>query len=190
LEEIGQVSGSVRRGLANGIRQQLQRLYHDQIQALRDYYGRRYESILDQTKIETSVDEMQIEREWATAAEHMTQGFRAAAQNSVPVMLRNNVDKRDFEYVKVLEGLIKDMMESTERRKDDLVEMGLVNDDRDGNDAGNKKKRRINIPRWLERFAARAFVFGVNYIQGWLAWQGIKRAALERDRIMPKFPLF
>jgi hypothetical protein len=31
---------------------------------------------------------------------------------------------------------------------------------------------------------------GVNYIQGWLAWQGIKKAAEQRDKDMPKFPLF
>jgi hypothetical protein len=105
-------------------------------------------------------------------------------------MFRHDVDQKDFEHVTVLEGLLKDMMESTERRRDDLLEMALVQDDRDENNVGRDKQRRIRIPRWLERFAARAFVFGVNYIQGWLAWQGIKRAALERDRNMPKFPLF
>jgi hypothetical protein len=38
--------------------------------------------------------------------------------------------------------------------------------------------------------AARALVLGVNYLQGWLAWQAVQRAAAQRDREMPKFPLF
>jgi hypothetical protein len=50
--------------------------------------------------------------------------------------------------------------------------------------------RPKRVARWYEKLAARALVLGVNYLQGWLAWQGIQRAALQRERNMPKFPLF
>ena len=44
--------------------------------------------------------------------------------------------------------------------------------------------------KWYEKVAAKAFVFAFNYFQGWLAYQGIKRAAAQRDAHLPKFPLF
>ena len=43
---------------------------------------------------------------------------------------------------------------------------------------------------WYKKLVARALMLGVNYGQGWLALQGIKRAARERDENLPKFPLF
>jgi hypothetical protein len=195
MEDSGKVSPSLRHSLIRGIRKQLERLYGEQLQALRNYYGQRYENILDKTKVkDDGTNAMEVEREWATSAEHMTQGFRAAAQNSIPPMFRNQMDQKDFAHAHVLEGLIKDMLESTERRKDEQNLSNMALDVGDDNDAkggvGNMKRRSIKVPKWLERLAARTFVFGVNYLQGWLAWQGIKRAALERDRNMPKFPLF
>ena len=51
-------------------------------------------------------------------------------------------------------------------------------------------KFKASIPNWAKKLAARGIMLGVNYAQGWLAWQGLKRAAAERDRKMPKFPLF
>ena len=41
-----------------------------------------------------------------------------------------------------------------------------------------------------EKLAAKVMVFGIIYLQGWLAYQGIKKAAEDRDKMMPKFPLF
>ncbi|KAG7366713.1 hypothetical protein IV203_029383 [Nitzschia inconspicua] len=192
MEDSGEVSPSLRRGLTRGIRKQLRRLYKDQLQALRNYYGQRYESILEKTKFEDGANVVEVEREWVTSAEHMTQGFRAAAQSAIPAMFRNKDDEKDFEYTEALQGLIKDMLESTERRKDEqsLSEMALADEEGGEDGVGNKKRWGIKIPKWLERVAARAFVFGVNYLQGWLAWQAVRRAALERDRLMPKFPLF
>jgi hypothetical protein len=160
---------------------ELHRLYKDQLQALRDYYGRRYE-----TTLEAHEDD---EGEWASAAEYATQGFQAAAQHAVPTLCQAGGElaafASDFGFVDVLQGLIKDMMEATQLRKD---EQSLALDDDEDDDDLSRKSRRV--PKWLEKLAARVFVLGVNYIQGWLAWQGVKRAALERDRNMPKFPLF
>jgi hypothetical protein len=85
-------------------------------------------------------------------------------------------------------------MEATERRKNDQSIASMLleeeEDDDEGSTSTNTRKRKRRVPKWLERIAARTFVFGVNYFQGWLAWQGIRRAAIERDRNQPKFPLF
>jgi hypothetical protein len=89
--------------------------------------------------------------------------------------------------VDALQGLIKDMMEATQLRKD---EQSLAFEDYDDDDDAFELSGKRRVPKWLKKLAARGFALGVNYIQGWLAWQGIKRAALERDKNMPKFPLF
>jgi hypothetical protein len=201
LDKNGHIPSSLRRGLLRSVTKRVQILYKDQLQALRNYYGQRYEEILDdvQQSDMDSDDNKKMspeekEQRWATAAEHMTEGFQAAAKNAVP-----SVDGKDMDnvsHVDVLQGLINDMIEATERRKDEesLADI-LMEDDEDDFDSQNqsgasKRRRRPKVPKWLERIAARAFVFGVNYLQGWLAWQGIKRAALERDKNQPKFPLF
>eukprot|EP00957_Ditylum_brightwellii_P107245 8183357-Ditylum_brightwellii.AAC.1 len=44
-----------------------------------------------------------------------------------------------------------------------------------------RMKKRKGPVKWYEKLAARALVLGVNYLQGWLALQGIRRAAAERD---------
>lgn len=200
LENESGMNKSFRRGLMKGIVVEVQRLYYDQLQALRNYYGQRYDSILDE-EIEEDTENEIIEQRWATAAQHLTQAFECAAQNAIPEMYRTdpknikdgNKSKSEvsFDYVNELQGLIRDMIESTERRKEERnVAMIIEEDVSETNPTSAKKIRLPEVPKWVERLAARAFVFGVNYFQGWLAWQGIKRAALERDRNQPKFPLF
>ena len=83
-----------------------------------------------------------------------------------------------------LQGLIKDMMEATQSRQDEQS-MAMEEESDEEEEILSR-----HPPKWYEKLAARAFVLGVNYLQGWLAWQGVKRAAIERDRNMPKFPLF
>lgn len=206
LQGKGGMHESFRRGLMNGIVLEAQRLYKDQLQALRNYYGQRYESILNEEVEDNIHNDESIEQKWAVGAEHMTQGFLAAALNAVPAMYRTELkDGKDgivirseaaFDHSGALQGLIQDMIESTERRKEELnmASILVANDEKEeatGSTSTSARKYRLpTLPKWLERLAARAFVFGVNYIQGWLAWQGIKRAALERDRNQPKFPLF
>jgi hypothetical protein len=185
MEEAGQLSPSLYKGLNNGIAKQIQRLYKDQLQSLRNYYGQRYEAILKDDTVEEAEKEWQI----AAAAQHMTQGFQAAAQNAIPEIYKAS---GEFEHRDVLNGLLSDMLEATERLKDNKTLTSMALDDDEGleTESGKTKRRSFKVPNWLERIAARAFVFGVNYLQGWLAWQGIKRAAMERDREQPKFPLF
>ena len=206
LQKETKTPDSFRRGLMKGIVNEVQRLYKDQLQALRNYYGQRYEAILDE-KVDAKDDsDESTERRWAIGAEHMTQAFLAAAQNTVPAIYRvspkdgrlgiKNNSTVSFDHIDALQGLVRDMIESTERRKDEqnVANLLAVEDDDEGKtDSASTSARKFRLPKLpkrLERLAARAFVFGVNYIQGWLAWQGIKRAALERDRNQPKFPLF
>jgi len=206
LIEDKAMHASFRRGLMKGIIVETQRLYNDQLQALRNYYGKRYESLLAEDLEDYVNDQETIERKWAIGAEHMTQAFLAAARNAVPAMYQANPKEKkhntrplyeaSFDHVDALQGLLQDMIESTERCKDEQnVATILVDTEREEGSSksaapSTRKIRMPKLPKWLERLAARAFVFGVNYIQGWLAWQGIKRAALERDRTQPKFPLF
>jgi hypothetical protein len=130
------------------------------------------------------------------------QAFRKAAQDAVPELARrgNPFRDMDLDYVNVLQGLLADMQEAISLRES-LVDLDNYNDIPD-DDVDDAKRggglwgfiRRGRQPgaaaTWYEKFAARAFVLSVNYVQGWLAWQALQRAALEREREMPKFPIF
>ena len=152
-------------------------LYQRHLESLRNYFGRRYEIALDA--------DGSTEQDWTQAAAHMTEGFRAAAQHAIPELCRpgNELRDSDFEYVVQLQGLISDMMEATQLRRD---EESLALGDEDDDVEGTVRRPA----KWYEKLAARALVLGINYLQGWMAWEAIKRAAIERDRNMPKFPLF
>ena len=90
----------------------------------------------------------------------------------------------DLDYVGSFAGLLADMQQATEL-EEALFDM---DEEEEADVAENHAARRP--AKWYEKVAARGLVLGVNYLQGWLAWQGIRRAALERERKMPKFPLF
>jgi hypothetical protein len=207
----GLVPYALYNALMQKVRNEVERLYKDHLQALRNYYGQRYESMIFSLgggkQQGTGGSLADVERQRAEAAEYATNGFVAAARNAVPAIYgettktasgSNSGGRIEFDHVDSYRGLIQDMMEATQRLEDEqsLADMLMEDDDDDdvgwdgpaGTAASTRKRRRI--PKWLERIAARVFVFGVNYIQGWLAWQGIKRAALDRDRNQPKFPLF
>jgi hypothetical protein len=175
-QQLQQTPSATRLQILLRLAAELRRLYKEQLESLRDYYGKRYETVL----------ETQNQEEWTEAAAHMTEGFRAAAQHAIPTLCQISGELRDadFEYVMALQGLIKDMMEATQSRQD---EQSMAMEDESDEDDESLSR---HPPKWYEKLAARAFVLGVNYLQGWLAWQGVKRAAIERDRNMPKFPLF
>jgi hypothetical protein len=142
-----------------------------------------------ETALDRSEDADDRDDQWSNAAAKVTDRFRKAAISAVPKLAREGGVFRDMdlEYVASLQGLVSDMMEATESRQ--TLEDALAEDDDDSDqvEGGSKKKRPA---KWYEKLAARALMLSVNYLQGWLAWQGVKRAALERDRNMPKFPLF
>ena len=182
LAELQGMPSSFRSELMTPVVSELHRLYKDHLQTLRDYYGRRYEKVLAESK---------DEGEWASSAEHFMQGFQAAAINSVPYLCKPNEALADwtnlFDSTSSLQGLISDMLEATQIRKD---EQSLAFEGGESDEDSSPRGRFHQMPRWLKKIAGRALMLGVNYIQGWLVWQGVKRAAIERDRSMPKFPLF
>ncbi len=146
-------------------------LYNNQLQSLREHFGRKYEKALEENPDD---NEAQVE-----AVARITDGFRVAAQHAIPGLCREGqrlVDA-DFSYVSSLQGLLSDMMEATSMRQD-------VDEETEPAEEGSSPTK------WYKKVAAQALMVGVNYIQGWLAWQGIKKAAEQRDRDMPKFPLF
>jgi len=178
FNELEHFPPSLRTGFMQRLVSEVQQLYKDQLQSLRDYYGKRYELSLEREDDETA---------WAVEAEHLTQGFQAAAQHAVPMICQDGsplagIDS--FDSTNALKGLLQDMIEATQDRKN---ERSLEFDEEDLEHLSPKRRR---IPPWVKKIASRALALGINYIQGWLAWQGVKRAALERDREMPKFPLF
>jgi len=97
-----------------------------------------------------------------------------------------------------MHGLIQDMMQITSNfegvEADWAAAAGFSSDeenednDRSGDESlAVKPKRPL---KWYQKLAARMVVLGVNYLQGVLALQGLRKAAADRDRNMPKFPLF
>ena len=169
---VQQAPDNVREAILQKVAGKLQVLYHNQLQSLREQFGRRYEAALDENP-----DNDQAQ---ADAAARITQGFRAAAQHAIPEQCREGqaLVNADFSYVSVLQGLVSDMMEATSMRQD-------------MDDTAVEEEEEENKPaKWYKKLAARAVMVGINYIQGWLAWQGIKKAAAQRDKDMPKFPLF
>jgi hypothetical protein len=176
-DKLNEFPHTTRQGFLSRLVTKAHQLYMDHLQRIRDYYGRRYEACLDRGNDETA---------WAAEAEHLTEGFRAAAANAVPNLCQPDgaLSKvLSFDSTSVLKGLLDDMLEATDLRID---EQSLANEFA-GEDESPTRRR---FPPWVKRIASRVLALGINYLQGWLAWQGVKRAALERDREMPKFPLF
>ena len=159
--------------------QRMKYLFDQHMQGLRDFHGSLYERLLDEYADRPET--------WSKHAATVTEGFRRLAQESVPMLTRQGEIFRDMDldYVSALQGLIADMMEATEMRQEETFD-----EDEDDIAVDSKPSLGKKLPAWARKLAARALVLGVNYVQGWLAWQGIQRAALERERNMPKFPLF
>lgn len=167
------LSKEERREILLGVASRLKVLYDQQLASLREHYGRRYEAAL----------ENEDQEQWTVEAQQVTQAFRAAGLHAIPRKCQEGQElaDADFSYVMELQGLIADMMEATSSRE----EMEGYIDDDEGD--GTPQPR---VAKWYEKLAARAVVLGINYLQGYMAWQAIQRAAVERDKAVPKFPLF
>lgn len=158
----------------------LEQLFQQHLETLRNSFGAMYETLLDQS--------LEKPETWTGAAERVSEGFRKAALSAIPVLARQGQafhEMADLEYVVAFGGLLQDMADATELRKDADAEL-----DDEGNSVEEAPLRRRRVPKWVKRVGARALIFGVNYVQGWLAWQAVRRSALERERNLPKFPLF
>jgi hypothetical protein len=199
----------------NGIR----RLFRQQLESLREYYGRRYELLVSEIETSDSSTEAQSvsvkeEQRLIDAASKITESFRVAALNAVPQLCKEGMPLHDtdggYGYVDVLAGLIRDMTDisSSFQRVNDAWDSANDIEQEEEEDGGLeegsskkgpwyfrainifKKKKRQRPAKWYEKLASRAITLAINYLQGWLAWQGLKKAAEERDRNVPKFPLF
>jgi hypothetical protein len=166
-------SPQAKRIIEGRISERLLRLYEQHLRSLRDYFGTMYGDLLDEN--------IQKPAHWPEFARIVRSAFLERSADAVPLKARENgiFHYWQLNYSKALEGLLQDMTEITELRRRDDDELLL----------GEEPEER-RIPKWAEQLGARALMFGVNYLQGWLALQGLRQAALERERNLPKFPLF
>lgn len=149
---------------------------------LRDYYGRLYESLLEGGRASDG-SAAQLMKQYESVSQRVIKTVGKYCQ-----VKDNQDDAVTVVYQENRQGLQDDLTDITDRWKNTAdVMFESDEDDADSTAAGG---RRRTLPPWLQRFAVRALVLGVNYLQGWLAWQGIQRAALAREQQMPKFPLF
>ena len=83
-------------------------MFETQLQSLREYYGRRYEVVLNnldeqmsENPNELDDDELNDYRDKRNAllkeaAEKSTEGFRVAAENAIPVILKDNAEWKEI----------------------------------------------------------------------------------------------
>jgi hypothetical protein len=153
-------------------------LFQQHMQQLRDHYGRMFETMLDHSNDSRQLNSISLK---------VVESFRSEALRSIPMQARKNGSLRDLDldYIDSLAGLSSDIERSIELRRDNAVD--------DTRDSETESKYQIMQKRLIvlcKKMAAKALMLGINYLQGWLAWQAIKRAALEREQSMPKFPLY
>ena len=156
----------------------------------------------------------QLRREGAKRAE---EGFLKAAFLSIPAMCQQpQMELGDlYSCTEALRGLLEDMYEATlsrgieEEEWNDVMDMSAEETARlyhGNNDINSAPAERVGLrelikkiknkrakrgpAKWYERLAGKALVIGVNYVQGWIVLQTLRREARRRDLTMPKFPLF
>lgn len=194
---------SSRKRVIKQVGMELQNLYQQNLEWLRHSYGQEYEAILDEKVIRIHNESQQQTHQKHVdstnqilnqAIARIANDFRNAAMQSIPILARPGGVFRDMdlEYAPVLAQLLEDMSASTELWQLDhaTTDAMLQIDEDDDTNGGKTKHRRQGLTKWYHKLGARLLVLGVNYAQGWLAWQGIQRAAVERERRFPKFPIF
>ena len=171
--------------------QKMRLLYQSYLQVLRNRYGQVYEALLDQLQqqsITTDQERKRAEQSLNQAIAEISERFRQDAIQATPTLanLGGVFRDMDLEYASTLQQLLQDFQSSTE-----LWMLGQSTDAMvEGEDEDEVRVFHQRIPKWVKKVGARVLVLAVNYVQGWLAWQGIQRAALERERNFPKFPIF
>lgn len=150
------------------------------------------------------------------SARQADEGFMKAAVGSIPQICQHPEGELCdelagmFGIVEALKGLLEDMYEVTSARGfeeeewDDI--MGANAEDANDIDLHVPSKSRIGLrqliknvkakiqkrgpAKWYERWAFKFLIIGVNYVNGWILLQALRREATKRDQDMPKFPLF
>ena len=188
------------------INESIRRLFEIQLDSLREYYGKRYESVLEECdeRFEDDLNEREKRKRridqdatLADAAKRAKEGFEIAAKNAVPSVLKQDFYQlkgfdRGYLYETALSGLLRDMIQSTSSRQeiDDMWNDVNSEEECQNIDEATPEQKIPKPIKWYEKLFARCLVFGVNYLQGWLAWQSLRKTAANREKIMPKFPLF
>lgn len=198
-------------------RTSIHRLYHSHLQNLREHFGQSYEKTLEE--LATSVgDSILFESKRKEAAKRVEQGFTNSAFDSIPQICRHPDGELCEEMaslyscVESLRGLLEDMYEITSSRMldeeewDDIIDGDIEGTTSDEESTTGLFKQRIGLrqlikmiredrqkkgpAKWYERWAGKLLIIGLNYIQGWIALQTLRREARRRDQDLPKFPLF
>ncbi|KAL7434800.1 hypothetical protein ACHAXM_004268 [Skeletonema potamos] len=174
-------------------------------------------SAMDFKEIDRDANAQARDLQRRDGAKKAEEGFLNAAFLSIPAMCHDpQIELGDlYSCTDALRGLLEDMYEATlsrgmeEEEWNDVMdisaeEAGLNhgNNDVDSTHAKTRvglrelikivknKKASRGPAKWYERLAAKALVIGVNYVQGWIVLQTLRREARRRDLTMPKFPLF
>lgn len=151
------------------------------------------------------------------AARYAEEQFMKASVESIPQICKNPEGELNddivgmFSCVEALGGLLEDMEEVTathviEENEWRDITSGHEEESNGGMDSLAISHSRLGLrqlikrvlnkvkrhgpARWYERMAVKVLVIGVNYVQGWLVLQALRREAKKRDMEMPKFPLF
>jgi hypothetical protein len=195
-------------------------LFQSHLQGLRDHFGRNYEEVLSESPVGAGGDVREWDSRRRTAAREAQEGFERSAYASIPRICRHiDGELHDdgdmvgmFGCIEALRGLLEDMYDATIAwglNEEGVWEDAIADEDDDAVDDSQRlrtSKTRIGLrqivkrikakvqkrgpSRWYERLAAKVVVIGVNYVQGWIALQSLRREARRRDLAMPKFPLF
>ena len=150
------------------------------------------------------------------AARRAEEEFTKAAVGSIPKICKYSDAELFgdlagmFSCVEALQGLIEDMEDVTLTRDMEGNDWGNVmggSKEESNNDSEliishsriglrqlikklRAKAQTHGPAKWYERLAAKVLAVGVNYVQGWILLQALRREARRRDLEMPKFPLF
>lgn len=169
-------------------------LFKQQITDLRDHFGEKFESKL--ADIVENNDDIEVRnRKITEIAAGALEGFKTAAKHTFPSALQDEAELN--EIVNDLSGgMIRDLMLITEEQQDIDEEWartvsGNYNDiDEEDEDVALEGPSQKGPTKWYKKLAVRVLVLGVNYFQGWLVLEQLRKDAAERDKNMPKFPLF
>eukprot|EP00978_Attheya_sp_CCMP212_P048252 scaffold493460_cov39-Attheya_sp.AAC.1 len=152
-------------------------LYEQQLDCLREQYGRMYEAVLNanddkEDDVGDKDGDKDTAKERQLAAARSAEGFQAAAQMAIPsLMAELGLDGSKYDYFAILQGLLKDMMEATSLRDEldqDYRNVASLNDDEyDDIDDDNvdeegvsQRKKQGGPAKWYTKLGARAVVFG------------------------------
>jgi len=175
-------------------------------------------SAMDLKEMDEENNVQERDQQRRDGAKRAEEGFINAAFLSIPAICQDpQMELGDlYSCTEALRGLLEDMYEATlsrgieEEEWNDVMDISAEEGGRlyhDNNDVDSapaetrvglrelikiiKNKRANRGPaKWYERLAAKALVIGVNYVQGWIVLQTLRREARRRDLTMPKFPLF